>query len=263
MKTRHVFFLLLVVLATLFISGCNETDSNNPTDVVISDPDDITSAVADWLLVFGTGDYEDKTENAILLNYLKATDLPLYTDVFTVEVNGVSLDLQSFMGVPGLYYTTYNLTEGATYTIVLKKNGTQILSTSQKMVYGAEVTFPNTYDPTTSAPLSWTLPDNNQYQFAGISSFKSNYPDEDDTDEYFVQLPVTSRSYTIQANAVDDFGAETEYSLGVEQLNYHITNRIAVMSFYEDFESYGGVVKSNQTGSLLAKAKALHQAVNR
>lgn len=262
MKARKLIFLLLLAVTALFIFSCKETNSDNPTDVVITNPDDITSAVADWLLVFGTGDYE-KTENAILLNYLKATDVPLDSDVFTVEIDGISVALESIMGVPGLYYSTYNLTEGQTYQIVLKKNGTQILDTTQKIVYGADVAFPATFDHTQSTPLSWSLANNNQYQFAGISSYKSNYPNEDSTDEYYVQLPVASRSYTIQANAVDDFGDETEYSLGVEQLDYHVTNRIAVMSFYEDFEDYGTLGKSSHTGNLLAKAKALHSAVNR
>ncbi len=265
MKRKQLISLLLVALIALFVFGCGNSDDNNNNDnpLIIDDPQDITSEVADWLVAFVTGE-DTKTTNGIVIYYLNATNYPTATDEVELLVDGVSVPVEMYMEMPGFYFGTCDLTEGTTYTIVLKYNGVQKVSTSLKIAYrSSNLITPETYVISEPTNISWTLPSSNDHQFAGVSAYKSNYPNEDDEDEYFVELTPSARAYTIPANAVDNLGTGAEYNIGVTQANYNINNRIAVMSFFDVFQAYGGYVKAADAASLQKKALAMYKALSK
>jgi hypothetical protein len=265
MKKGLVFCMLLVALAAMVFTGCKKSDDSNNNDnpLIIDDPTAITDAVADWLIAFMPDDVT-RMPNSILVTYLKDTNVPQPSDVVELFIDGYSVPIPSFEGIPGLYFGSYDLAQGGNYQVVFKVNGIQKVSTSLMMVYNTtNFTSPQYYVINQATPLSWTLAGNNQHQYAGVSAYKDNYPAEPTTDDYFVELGVAARNYSIPANAVNDLGTGAEYNLGVTQVNYNISNRIALMSFYDTFAVYGGITRTLDPIEIYQKALALHKAVNK
>ncbi len=108
--------------------------------------------------------------------------------------------------------------------------------TNPQAITSTAADLPQTYNPSQAVQLNWSLSNNNQYQFAGVTSFKEGEPDMED--EYFRQLAPSARTFIVPANAVNDFGNETIYTLGIDQVNFKIENRISLMSVQSVTDAY-------------------------
>jgi len=168
------------------------------------------------------------------LNYLNWFNLPSVNDTIVVKINGVSVEMNPIL-IAGFYMGTVYLSEGQTIRLEFIYNGVSRIKTNLTMVYVPNVTFPTTFKYDQDAFLSWSLNGNNQNQFAGATSEVDSTEQESD---YSKPLSPSARAYTIPGYSVQNFGPDTVYELGVEELNFKLTNRICLMSYAADTRKY-------------------------
>lgn len=65
--------------------------------------------------------------------------------------------------------------------------------------------------------------------------------------EFVKQLDSDNHSYTIPKNSVQNFGIDTEYVIGIEELSYKVNNRIALMSISTDEQHYSNTNRVFET----------------
>jgi len=141
--------------------------------------------------------------------------------------------------MPGYYSGMIDLTAGQDYSVLFKYNNVTKLDTSIKGVYPPNITYPDIYDVGQATTLNWTLPASNQYQFVGVSSYYNNGTNEQ-SDDWVKQLSGASRNFTIPANPVQNFGSPTQYYIWLDQMNYQLLQRVALMVFGYSGHNYGG-----------------------
>jgi hypothetical protein len=231
------FPILMIMMLTMMLifSGCGGSDnSGNP--IIPTRPDEVTPAMADWLLVISPVLNSKIDDPAVVMLYcLDVLNYPTAEDAIIVTINGTDIGVTSFFMMPGIYIGSALLDQGQTYDVEFLLNGTSKVNSSIKIAYLPNAVFPQNYDYTEPATISWTVVGNSQYQFAGASSKKE---DTEEASDHVRQLEPGIRTYTVPANSVDDFGPGTEYTLGVDQINYKVVNRIAMMSIGSDVQTY-------------------------
>jgi len=231
------FPILMIIMLTmlLILSGCGGSDtSGNP--IIPTSPEDVAPAMADWLLVISPMlDSKDNDPAVVMLYCLDVMNYPTEEDEVIVTINGTDIGITSFFMMPGIYIGSALLDQGQTYDVEFLLNGTSKVNSSLKIAYLPSAVFPLNYDYAEPAAISWTVAGNSQYQFAGASSEKE---DTEQTSDHVRQLDPGVRAYTVPANAVDDFGPGTEFTLGVDQMNYKVVSRIAMMSIGSDVQTY-------------------------
>jgi hypothetical protein len=263
MTNKIILLLLLVMFSAFMVTGCGESDDNddNNNTTVPTNPDDISFATADWFVSFiSVGGFKANVTTSIMVYYLNPTNVPTAEDVVVLKVDNVDVNLQPLGWLPGLYTTSAMLNEGQSYNVELLFNGTSKVNTPLTMAYIPNATFPNSFSYNQSANVSWSLAGNNQYQFIGASSYG---PGTDQDSNYSKQLTNTVRSYTIPANSVTNYGTATEYYLDLDQTNYKNINRVALMSFANDSQSYNVKGKEITLEDKFAKAMRLFKAINK
>lgn len=234
MKMKSLLIIALFSISLIFLAGCGnpeDHDNNIPTG-----PEDITFGIADWVLVVSPVlDGKDPAATIVMLYCLDVLHYPTSSDELVVKIDDDEIVMSNFFMIPGVYMGSAVLNQGSTYNVQFFINGLSKLNTSLKIAYIPHVTFPLNYSYNQPATLSWTVAGNSQYQFAGASSEKE---ETEQSSEHVKQLDVTSRTYTIPANSIQDFGPGTEFMLGVDQVNYKLINRVALMSIGSDTQSY-------------------------
>ncbi len=211
---------IAVLAFALFLTACGDSKDDK-----ITGPADVTWSNADWDIMFiDTGDeFEDKENHFLILAWWTgdmAGISPEDTAYLMIGEEEVYLE-NMYVGHAG--YAMLNA--GQSYNIKFFLNGTEKASTTMTMPYACQGTFPSTYNPSAATTFTWTLSQNNQYQYAGISSYNEMDFEQDDEDIEFIST--SARTHTVKANAVQSFGANTVYELLVAQMNFKIQNRIA------------------------------------
>lgn len=108
-----------------------------------------------------------------------------------------------------------------------------------RIVYPVTGSFPEFYNPTMSSTMTWSLYDDNEEQVASLSSVNMENIWEDDDYYETSQLSPSARSFTFPANAVDDFGTATQFTMDITQLNVNTVNDVMLMSGHSAYQSYG------------------------
>ena len=261
---KFVFLLSIAMLVILLaISGCKKDKDN---DGLTGIPD-ITPANFDWdiyiLDLSGMGEDQREDSYFVSCDWLGNQSAITQSDVLTIQFNdGTPITLQNY----GYWFGEWSfvaeamLNPGASYNVKLFKNGTQQASGTIKTAYRCYANFPAYYNPSTTAELTWSLNNNNQFQTAGVSSYGEWSGEEEEYDEHFVELSPSARSYTIPANAVDNFGEWTEYELLVMQINFTKSGRSAFMAVQGQGNSYEGIpTKDAYISGLIRQARAMRK----
>jgi len=236
---RKLFLLLMVtVLAMgLLLTACEETDN-------ITDPED-----SEWSVFFVNIGNEAKPESHYV-TVMWIGDAADYVEPTTVSVvvDDVAVDLTETFGY---WFGETTVVPGEEYGIELIIDGDSKTNTTLDMVYEADVTFPAEFDPADEAAITWTLADDNQSQMASALSF-DNADFEEDIYDY--ELDPEDRSYVFPANAVEDFGDMTTFTLELSQMNYKHRNYIMIVSAQSDYQDYGfGYDKARNTPAEMIK----------
>jgi hypothetical protein len=206
-------------------------DNNIP-----SDPDALSPTNTDWVVAITQNPLKGRSAYTIVAKYLD-TDNPLnQDDLVTVVIGSQAIQLTPLNSI--YFHGTAELIPGADYSLTFGVNGSQASSIYIRIPREANPNFPATYDPTQPVELSWTLSDSNQYQFLELEAFCDDGTQCGLTSTYFRQLAGSTRYFYIPPGVVENYGAGTEYTLSLKQLNYYVENRLVLMLLRDDQRFY-------------------------
>ena len=258
-----MIFLVFILGSFLMIAGCGGSDDNDNdnNNTLPTNPDAVTSENADWLVsLMAIPGAKDELTQYVIVRYLLTANVPTTDDDVVLMINNVDVALEGYSVIPGTYMGYVDLNEGTEYAVKFIYNGTTKIDTQLKIAYMPSVTFPATFTANQAAAISWTQGGNNQYQFIEALSISPDYTDESDEVK---QLDVSARSYTFPANSVESYGSGTLYYLILDQMNFKIENRIALMSYANDSQEYFPTKDINNRIDLVTQALKLYRSVNR
>jgi hypothetical protein len=222
----------LLLLASLLLAACgDEEDDFDPTDLA-----GINAGNADWIVNITAMQPVRDNNHMIMVTYTGDNTTISASDVVALEINNDPVTW--LMQQPGYYHTQVELVPGQSYDMSFSFNGVEKASTSVMIPYACDAALPQSYMPDQAVSIDWTLDGNNQYQVAGVNASKYVSATENYFDEYIKNLPVSSRSLNIPANAVDDFGSGTSYTVFVDQITYKNVNRIAFLGWQGEYQLY-------------------------
>lgn len=235
--------------------GCEDIYSDDDTEFIPTGPSAITSSRADWTIsispIFGGS---SPSAHLVMLYCLNLINPPTSPTPINLKIDGSQVPMSLFFYIPGVFSGITDLQQGETYDIEFIYNNVLKVDTTIRIAYIPNANFPQSFASNQSAFLSWQLAGSNQYQFVGARS--ENESTDQDSD-YVKQIEPNIRSYTIPANAVQDYGPGTEYTLGVDEVNFKVVNRIAVMSIASDARNYHGKSITNKVSYNYHKSKKI------
>lgn len=257
MNKLGILLVLILALSALFLTSCKDKNNNN-----IVGPGEITPANTDWeIMLFQFGE-QKANEYSISVSYWQAQTDITENDTFHLTIDGseVMLSAYNYGGWWSIWGTT-TLNPGQVYDIKFFRNGNEVASTSLRMPYAADATFPATFNPTQSASFSWTLSNNNQYQFAGGTAYKYVPDGESLYDEELEDISPGARSHTVPANALSDYGDGADYDLMVGQLNYARSGRNVFEAYQDEYQMYNTKHQPVDVQTRILKARQLIRQV--
>lgn len=237
MKKQRFLAIMMLLLVALLLVACGGDDKDKVTA-----PAEITWSSADWDIIIGEADFDEKTNRAVyVLSAFWMGDMSGVglNDTASMIIAGQTVTMSSWFGMPGFFIGSVELTAGQTYNMKFIYNGNEKASTDLQLVHKCSGSFPTSYNPATATSFNWVLSSNNQYQYAGVSS--SNMMNEEQYDDDAKFIGPALRTHTVKANAVDSYGAYTEYSLFVGQMNRKVQSRIGFTSIHESSAYYGSM----------------------
>jgi hypothetical protein len=237
-------FLLVIIVGLLLIilfSGCDKRKFDVPTD-----PSQISSKVADWVLAF------EYVQIPLCKSYFYQVKLlstrpiaaDMYDDIVTLTLGDSSIVL-SYSNLPDRdegWYSTNGCLLGEEVHVTLKVNNTLILNTFINGIHKTSVAFPNTYDISEPMNVHWALDDYNQFQFANANSWDMSAVDMSQPySSYSRKLTNDVGNHIFPANCVslvDNSLDSTLFTYNIEQVDYKIVKKTAVMVYYNDDIAY-------------------------
>ncbi len=232
MRKLLLIATIAVLAIALFLTACGDDKKDK-----ITGPAEVTFSNADWDVMFIDAGFDfDAKENhfAIMAYWMGDMAGMNPEDSAHLIVGEEEVPLQN-MFVAFIGYAMLNA--GQTYNVKFILNGVEKVSTSMTLPHSCQGTFPNTYNPSAATTFSWTLGQDSQYQYAGVSSYNEYNEDQEDDDVKFIST--SARNHTVKANAVQSYGSSTVYELFVGQMNFKVQNRIAITAIGGSGQSYG------------------------
>lgn len=236
MRKQMLLSVLVLALLAIALTGCGGDDDNNNNNNWV----DITPTNTDWDINIIHNQGAGKEASYVANYFWLGNPLSLSaTDTFSAKIDGQNYEVNGYwmFGI-WMIWSQFTLNPGQVYNFEFYHNGNKKCDVDIRMPYPAIASFPSTYNPAQSATFTWSLSNNNQYQFAGVTAFKEQEVGDDLYDDAIELLPVTARSHTVPANAVESFGSGTEYELVVSQLNFKRDGRTAVSAYQGQSEDY-------------------------
>lgn len=229
----------MILLAVL--TGCDSRTLNIPTN-----PTQVSQDDADRVLAFRYKSASAAGGLYSIAMYDNGTKTRDVDDSVVELAIGDSLIELIYMNhppwKPGWFSSADFLVQNG-QTIKLTIDGQIVLNTVIKTVYKSSVAFPGSYDYEQSLNLNWAVTAGNQYQFVRAESWPLDevgniYPHS----KYVRQLAANTRSHRFPANCVMVAGTleNTVFGLIVQQVNYKVVGKTAVMVYQEEGSSYQG-----------------------
>lgn len=244
MKKLTILLLLVMVSAILLFTGCAKDDDDNGLTGI----PDITPTNYDWDITLMSTDFKS-TEYIVYADWLGSSSAITDTDVFTLDIDGQSHELMGgYDDGDWSFFSTAELNSGTLYNLVFKKNGSQVAAKNFRIPYQPTVTFPNTFDPTKTAKVTWQLQADNKYQAIVLFSEGDN-----DDDEYSKDISASARTFTFPANSVESYGPNTGYGMMLAEANFEKVGRVAFSSISYELQEYGNVITGKFEVSNLRK----------
>lgn len=256
MKKFMYLLVVLFIALMLSISACGGDDDDNG----LTEIPDITPENYDWdIYILDTMDTGRTSSYFVSADWLGSSSALSPDDVISIQFDSHTPVVLFNYGWGDEWYFigSAQLNPGTSYSVKLLKNNSQQASVTVKTPYRCYANFPSLYNPNNSAELTWSLEHNSQFQIAGVSSYGPGYTEEDDE---MAWLEPSARTHTIPANAVDNYGEETEYELLVIQYGFAKSGRMAVMTAQGQSRSYPEeIAKENQLSQQLDLLKKLRR----
>lgn len=248
MKTTN-FCILVSIFLIVFAVGCDKRNINVPTD-----PTQVSTHDAKRVLAF-TLDESKLNGDKYYINLFNTNNG--YADAeddIVVVAWGDSLTPMIYRNFPGFFsgwVSDVSIPLSDEQHITLRINDSVILNTFVSPVNKASVAFPEHYDYSQPYYLNWAVSSRNQYQFVLVNSYNNVQIDGGDNlfSSFVRQIPANQSSFTIPANCValfNDSAADTEIRLMVEEVNYKIVNKTAVMVYQIEGHQYSYNTKANK-----------------
>jgi len=254
MKTT-VLSIIVGLLLTIFAFGCDRRKVDVP-----SEPNQVSSNDAKRVLTFS---YVDSHSGKDFYN-VSLYDTDYYEDSHDGTRNSIYDLVSVSIGdtlVPLLYHdngyygdgwwsdTGYSIS--GEQLITLNINNNAVLNSHIEAIHRASAAFPASYDYQQPLTLNWAVSTTNEYQFV-IADTKylidGVYYFQNSAKRYAKQIPANQCSYTFPANCVPlKTGKYDRFAyLCVEEVNYKIVNKTAIMVYQEEGYLYNsGTVKNN------------------
>ncbi len=238
-RRKFIIFALLITLSLFLVTACTSDDdddngSTSGTDLL--DPEDAHERDLSFHVILTDMDLEyNQDRNSSHIVMITAVKPDYYEVDITVSVNG-----QEVEDVYGMFQTwmfEYGFNEGENYLLEI---ATDLKNFSRTIKVPYRITtadFPESYDPSQSASISWTLAGNNENQL--ITARSEHHGDEDMYDEWYKELTPSQRTYTIDSNVVDDYGDDGYYTLSVMQVNFSMDDDMVVFGISGQHSEYG------------------------
>jgi hypothetical protein len=244
MKTKQLFIIALILCISLvLLVSCTSDDKDKkiPKWSDYLSPEDLNPANTDFHIsvVNFAGNY-DHNRNGEFVMIITAINPTLNQATIAMNINGSPVqDIHNYMNV---WFVEYLFEANTNYLIEFTANNNNY-SVSVKTPYViTNHNLPANYNPAQSYNLNWTMAGNNQHQFVSVYSESDDMENED---EWFKELQPSARNVTIPANAVDTFGADTYYSIGISQLNYKVQGRVVVLAISLVSYDYGNIYSTD------------------
>ncbi len=246
MKKNLLVVISLLVTASMlmFFTGCADNDDDNDIDngndvgpvSGIFGPEDLDPDNYDFFLGIYYGIENRPEDHYIIVMPVN----PDYSDAdVSLTANGQPIELMTYEWFDE-WFGSASLEEGESYIFELT-TGSESYSADLTIPYNTtSISFPETYDPTQSHEVTWTLANDNENQFAYADS-RLGEPDEyyDETDLPYIEvLNPSDRQHTFPADIVETYGPETKYELGILQTNFEISGRFATIAISPDHRTY-------------------------
>lgn len=223
---RKYFIILIIALMAvgLFLTACEEDEN-------ITEPEN-----AKWSVFVTANPPESQNSHSVTVMWIGPAQDYAEPSSIKLEIGGDEVNLEKWAGI---WIGEKNLTPGEKYSFKLKVDDETIVNTNQKIVYNADATFPETYNPTQTAYVHWTLEKDNEHQIASAYALD---PEDAANDEVVdEELEPSARSYQFPAGVVSYHGEGTIYTLEISQMNYKYVDNVMVASSQADYQDYGNI----------------------
>jgi hypothetical protein len=227
-----IIVMAMLLSMALFVASCNSSDNDGDGGIsgVVLDPEELDPSQVDFYFAVTYLDFDewDYREDYYVLNVIPINPM------IDVENVIVMVDNEEIQGefYYGYFIAEVQLNPGQEYEFKLIAGDTTY-SANLKTTYNAtNASFPDEFNPSQSHTVSWSLSNNNQYQIADAWSYLWDWENEDNDQEseYMKALSPSDRQHTFPANAVENFGPETEYELAIVQVNMKTSGKLVMMA---------------------------------
>jgi hypothetical protein len=224
---------ILLIVTMILLIGCSKSD--NPTKII--SPDDVTSSTADWMIIAGNWvDPSGKSSQSITVVPTNLVDFLNYSLV--LKIDNVQLPLAHDNQIP-VWSGTAELEPGQTYVFHIYATNpvnsiTSEYTASAKMVYPVEGQFPDPYHLNMNTLITWSVAQDSQFQQVYVTSTSAT----NEIDEYEKQVNSSTRSYTIPANCVTNYGTGSVITLEVNEFSYAHAGRLALFTASSSSANY-------------------------
>jgi len=158
------------------------------------------------------------------------------TDTNVQQSDNYALSLNS-QDIPLVTESTYHswqlkapsvqLDAGATYNMVFSRNGEEICSTEVTIPCTPTITFPQSFNPTETNNISWSLLSNSHAQYVYVCA-ESNPESKSIYYLDWIDLLASDRSFSLPANTVIPQGQNDSFSFGLQQENSFDTKKATI-----------------------------------
>jgi len=269
MRSITIFFVAGLFLFALFITGCDQREFDVPTD-----PTQVSSSDADWVLAFsyyydGLQNSQDKYEISLYNTNSFNRDVPV-EDIVVLTVGDSIIPLiyhEYFIYQQSGWFADGAYVLNGQQHISLSINGTMQLNTFIKPVGKANAAFPADYNSQQSLTLNWSIAAQNEYQFVRAESYDNTIEGYNPPHSiYSRRIARTAGSFKFPANCVslvNGYLGQTGFLLCIEEVNYKIVNKTAVMVYQEETNGYNFMTLKNSGHVFSNRALDIHRAFNK
>jgi hypothetical protein len=171
-------------------------------------------------------------------------------DLVNVTIGGITVPLiYHDYGYSGEgWWSDVNYSISGEQPITLKINNDTVLNSHIDAIHTASVAFPAAYNYLQPLTLNWAVEAQNRYQFVRLESGIFTAGQWYLSDSYIKQIQASQCSFTFPANCVSlCYQPElTEFYLCVEEVDYKIVGKTAVMVYQEEGNIYNADTKNNR-----------------
>jgi len=224
MRKYLILLIITMMVAGLLLTACEEDEN-------ITEPEN-----AKWSVFVIANPPESPHSHSVTVMWIGSDEDYEEPTSVELEIGGDEVDLDEWFGI---WIGEKNLTPGEKYNFKLKIDGETVVNTNQKIVYNADATFPETYNPEETAYVEWTLENNNEHQVASVQALDPLDPEDDEI--YDEELEPSARSYQFPADVVHYLGLGTVYTLEISEMNYKYVDDVMVASSQADSQDYGNI----------------------